>query len=182
LVASKQAAVRRDLQRSRTTVSVDIVSADLTRPKHAQALIELLSTYALDPMGGGKGLTDEVKSRLPGALSARPGIHVFLALAGDTTAGLAVCMEGFSTFACKPLINIHDLVVAPAFRRQGISTRLLQTAEELARATGCCKLTLEVLDGNAAAKAAYARFGFRGYELNPDRGKAMFWEKKLNPL
>ena len=44
---------------------------------------------------------------------------------------------------------------------------------------GCCKLTLEVLDGNAPAKAAYEKFGFASYELDPAVGGALCWQKKL---
>ena len=43
----------------------------------------------------------------------------------------------------------------------------------------CCKITLEVLEGNTIAKNAYKKFGFMGYELDPKMGKAMLWEKSL---
>ncbi|AIE76231.1 Histone acetyltransferase HPA2-related acetyltransferase (plasmid) [Synechocystis sp. PCC 6714] len=56
---------------------------------------------------------------------------------------------------------------------------MLQKAENIAVNLGCCKLTLEVLEGNYAAQSAYKAFGFSGYELNPKMGKALFWEKKL---
>ena len=44
---------------------------------------------------------------------------------------------------------------------------------------GCCKLTLEVLDNNFIAKALYKKFGFSDYQLDPEYGNALFWEKKL---
>ena len=47
---------------------------------------------------------------------------------------------------------------------------------------GCCKLTLEVLEGNAIAQAAYKACGYAGYELDPKMGKAMFWQKKLEQV
>ena len=40
-------------------------------------------------------------------------------------------------------------------------------------------LTLEVLEGNKVAQAAYRASGFAGYELDPEVGRAMFWQKKL---
>ena len=52
-------------------------------------------------------------------------------------------------------------------------------AEAIALSLGCCKLTLEVLEGNTVAHAAYKACGFAGYELAPNIGKAMFWQKKL---
>ena len=44
---------------------IDIVEADLSLSAHAEALIQLMDQYALDPMGGGQGLPDEVKANLP---------------------------------------------------------------------------------------------------------------------
>lgn len=97
----------------------------------------------------------------------------------ENPAGLALCIEGFSSFDCKPLLNIHDLVVAPAYRGRGLSKRLLGKVEETATELGCSKLTLEVLEGNRVAQSAYRAFGFDGYELRPETGKAMFWQKKI---
>src|SRR5690606_23942155 len=97
----------------------------------------------------------------------------------DEPAGLAICFEGFSSFYCMPLLNIHDLVVLEKYRGLGISHKLLARVEELAKQNGCCKLTLEVLEGNVIAQKAYRSFGFKGYELVAEMGHAMFWQKKL---
>ena len=51
--------------------------------------------------------------------------------------------------------------------------------EEVALLKGCFKITLEVLSSNVPAKAAYEKFGFTGYELDPEKGHALFWEKPL---
>ncbi len=159
---------------------IAIVEADLSRDSHAQAFINLLEIYAMDPMGGGRKLPDDVKANLPKALAQRQSAYVILAFAADDPVGLIVCFEGFSTFACKPVLNIHDVVVAPAYRGQGLSKQLLQKAEEIALRLGCCKLTLEVLEGNHVAQMAYRSFGFNGFELDPKMGQAYFWEKKLD--
>ncbi|ERT07488.1 acetyltransferase family protein [Lyngbya aestuarii BL J] len=158
---------------------IDIFEADLNVPAHAEAMIELMDAYALDPMGGGQGLSKEVKANLPAELAKRKSAHVILAFIDAKPAGLVVCLEGFSTFACKPLLNIHDLMVAFPYRQRGLSKLLLQKAEDIAFDLGCCKLTLEVLEGNHIAQSAYKAFGFSGYQLNPQMGKALFWEKKL---
>jgi GNAT superfamily N-acetyltransferase len=157
----------------------EILKANLASPEHAQALVQLMSEYALDPMGGGEPLPDHVQRNLADELRKRPTVHVILAFVERQPAGLAVCMEGFSTFACKPLLNIHDMVVAEPYRGRGLSKALLAKAEEIALELGCCKLTLEVLEGNHVAQAAYRSVGFAGYELDPAMGKAMFWQKKL---
>ena len=56
---------------------------------------------------------------------------------------------------------------------------MLTQVEDIARQRGCCKLTLEVLEGNKAAQRSYRGFGFEGYQLVPEMGRAMFWEKPL---
>ncbi len=157
----------------------EIVIADLSLPAHASAIVQLLNEYAKDDMGGGAELSEFVKSNLVAELQKRQGVHVVLAFVDGSTAGMALCFEGFSTFACKPLLNLHDIVVVATYRGRGISKRLLARAEEIAIHLGCCKLTLEVLEGNAVAQAAYRACGFAGYELDPRMGRAMFWQKKL---
>lgn len=157
----------------------EIIKADLARPEHAQALVQLMQEYALDSMGGGQALPDHVQANLAAELHKRAAVHVVLALVDRQPAGLAVCIEGFSTFACKPLLNIHDMIVSQRYRGQGLSMLLLQKAEAIAYELGCCKVTLEVLEGNRIAQSAYRRAGFAGYELDPAMGKAMFWQKKL---
>ena len=88
-------------------------------------------------------------------------------------------IEGFSTFSCKKLLNIHDIAVLAKFRGHGLSQHLLRAVEAEAVARGCAKLTLEVLEGNVAARAAYEKFGFGAYQLDPAMGQAMFWQKSL---
>ncbi|WP_242045134.1 GNAT family N-acetyltransferase [Anabaena catenula] len=170
------------LEKLKNNIMIRIVEADLTLTEHAEAMVQLMDVYALDPMGGGQGLSDYVKENLPSELAKRESAHVILAFVDAEPAGLVVCLEGFSTFACKPLLNIHDLIIALPYRRRGLSKLLLQKAEEIAFDLGCCKLTLEVLEGNHVAQSAYKSFGFIGYELNPQMGKALFWEKKLGKV
>ncbi|AFY81862.1 GNAT family N-acetyltransferase [Oscillatoria acuminata] len=158
---------------------IEIIEADLNLPAHAAAMVQLMDTYALDPMGGGQGLSEFVKANLPSELAKRKSAHVILAFVEGEPAGLVIGLEGFSTFACQPLLNIHDVIVALPYRGRGLSKLLLQKAEAIALNLCCCKLTLEVLENNHVAQSAYRAFGFTGYELNPLMGKALFWEKKL---
>ncbi len=158
---------------------IEIIHADLTNPTHANALVTLLNRYALDPMGGGEELSDFTKANLTNEILKRTDTTVILAFEDDKPAGLINCIEGFSTFACRPLINIHDVYVDASARGKGVATKLLQAAEDLSIEKGCCKVTLEILEGNEPAKLAYLKFGFDGFELDPEMGKAMFWQKKL---
>lgn len=142
-------------------------------------VLELLDAYARDPMGGGRPLPAGVRSELIPGLKRRSDYFGFVALSGGRPAGLVNCFEGFSTFYARPLMNIHDVVVLPEYRGRGLSLRMLDHVEAMARGRGCCKLTLEVLSNNVVAKGAYEKFGFGGYELDPAAGQALFWEKRL---
>lgn len=160
---------------------LSIMNADLSSERDASALIDLLDSYAADIMGGGTPLPPFVRNNLVPELKKRDGAHVILAYVDNEPAGLIIGIEGFSTFACKPLLNIHDVAVLPRFRGQGIARRMLESMEQLARQRGCCKLTLEVLEGNAVARSLYASYGFAGYALDPSMGHALFWQKKIEP-
>ncbi|GGC03957.1 N-acetyltransferase [Novosphingobium endophyticum] len=153
--------------------------ADYGYEGDAAAVVALLDAYARDPMGGGEGLDEAVRGRLVPALDAFPGAFTLLAFNGEEAVGLANCFTGFSTFAARPLVNIHDLVVSSGHRGQGIGRALMQAIEAEARARGACKVTLEVLSGNAPARALYASLGYGNYALDPEKGTAQFWEKKL---
>lgn len=158
---------------------IDIVESNYTADGHEDIIVRLLDDYASDIMGGGTGLTDDVKAHLVPELEKRRGIHTVLAFVDGEAAGLAICMEGFSTFACKPLLNIHDVIVRPEFRGQKLSRKILEKVEEIAVGLGCCKLTLEVLENNVIARNLYDSMGFRPYGLDPEMGSALFFEKKL---
>ncbi|MBV0932805.1 GNAT family N-acetyltransferase [Marinobacterium weihaiense] len=160
-------------------MNIEIVRADYANLRHADDIPMLLNEYAQDPMGGGKGLDPRVQTGLVDALARVPNAFSVLAYVDEQPAGLVNCFQAFSTFACKPIINIHDVVVLKPYRGVGLSHRMLERVETIARERGCCKVTLEVLSGNEAAKASYQRFGFAGYELDPETGVALFWEKKL---
>ncbi len=162
-----------------------ICRADYTNPVHAAALVSLLDVYARDPMGGGEPLTDFAKTHLVAALAARAQAFSVLAFSqhagtqSEIAVGLVNCMEGFSTFACKPLVNVHDVAVLPAYRGQRVAEKMLRQVEEIARQLGACKLTLEVLQGNAGAIKLYTRIGFANYQLDPAMGQAQFLQKWL---
>lgn len=152
---------------------------DFDDPACTADFLDLLDHYMRGPSGSGQAMTAALRARLPAELRRRPTVVSFIAYAGDRAAGLITCVEGFSTFAGRPLFNIHDIVVHDDFRRQGIAKALLVHAEHVARERDCCKLTLEVLEGNTGARLAYEGFGFQGYQLDPAMGKALFMEKKL---
>jgi GNAT superfamily N-acetyltransferase len=137
----------------------------------------LLDAYARDPAGGGKPLGDRARTHLAAELAARPQAFSVLAFEADEPVGLVNCIEGFSTFACRPLVNVHDVVVLAGRRGKGVAAQMLALVEEIARQRGACKLTLEVLQGNRKAVDLYARLGYAGYQLDPAMGTAIFLQK-----
>lgn len=159
--------------------TLTIMRADYCDPDDAAALLALLDGYARDPMGGGEPLSAETREMLVPALAAFPGAFSLIARLEGEAVGLANCFTGFSTFAARPLINVHDLAVQPAQRGKGIGRALMQAIEQEAAARGACKVTLEVLANNSNAMALYTALGYRNYALDPAAGGAQFWEKKL---
>ena len=159
---------------------LDVIDIDFKDPEHGRIVVGLLDEYASGDMGGAQPLSDFTRGNLAASLAARPWAHALVARVDGQPAGLAVYMEGFSTFACKPLLNLHDFMVSARFRGRGVAQRLLAALEARARAMGCCKLTLEVLEGNEPARQLYRKMGFEGYQLQADAGRALFWQKKLD--
>ncbi len=143
------------------------------------ALCTMLNAYAQDPMGGGEPLAEENLTRLCDDLAARPFAFSFLAWDGGAPLGLVNCFEGYSTFKAQTLINIHDIAVRESARGRGVGQALMQAVELEAKARNACKITLEVLTGNAVAIKSYARFGFTAYQLDPAAGQAVFLQKWL---
>ena len=117
--------------------------------------------------------------RNPKELAKLPHAFSIIAYVDGKPAGLVNCFEAFSTFSCKPLVNIHDVIVIKEFRGHNLSQNMLAKVEEIAKSKGCCKLTLEVLSKNEAARSSYTKFGFSDYELDPKMGTAQFWQKLI---
>lgn len=161
-------------------MKIDVKVVDYQHPQQGQDLVALLNAYALDPMGGGEPLAADVAANLVARLAELDHALSLICYVDGEPAGLTNAFYGFSTFKAKPLINIHDIAVNPAFRGLGISQLMLDKLEQIAREKGCCKVTLEVLEGNTVAQNAYRKAGFAGYELDPKMGQALFWQKSLS--
>jgi len=153
--------------------------ANYSKPSDAQAILGLLDHYARDPMGGGKPLSKFVLQNLIESLSSTTGAFSVLAYQDNVAVGLVNCFQSFSTFKCLPIINIHDVIVRKNYRGHKLAAKMLELVEQTAKERGSCKLTLEVLEGNTAAKRVYQSFGFNAYQLDPEQGNALFWEKSV---
>lgn len=151
-----------------------ISEADLSNPDDARAVLDLLHSYAADPMGGATRLSPDVCENLIPNLRKVASRLVLLARVDQQPAGLAIAFRVFSTFRAAPVLNLHDLAVDPTFRGQGIGRLLLKDLEARARKEGFCRLSLEVRKDNLVAQALYRSEGFSAGETPQE-----FWIKKL---
>ena len=165
-----------------TRIMTKIVQADLARSDHQEAVVAMTAAYALDTMGNGGPLSPEVLARLVPGLRAHPTTLVFLAYVDEVPVGIATCFLGFSTFAARPLINIHDLAVLPEHRGRGIGGALLRAVEVAARERGCVKVTLEVQENNRRARHLYERAGLAQAGYGAATGGSLFFSKNLTDI
>ncbi|NQV28960.1 MAG: GNAT family N-acetyltransferase [Rhodopirellula sp.] len=150
---------------------ISIVDANLSEAAHGAGLVRILDEYARLPHIAGCGLSDDVQENLVDRLAATSGKQILLAVDVGRVVGVAVCFEAFSTFAGRPLLNLHDLAVTADYRGQGVGTMLLNAVANRARELGCCRVTLEVDTANPGAKKLYDRSGFVMTQE--------FWKKEL---
>lgn len=92
-----------------------------------------------------------------------PARPVFVALAEQTVVGYCFCVHKNygDDHALMPRreLYIDDLCVDQAHRGQGIATALFGHVTGYARDTGCGQISLNVWEGNHAARAFYDRVG-----------------------
>jgi len=162
-------------------LSIDVVRADLGDEKHAEAVLALLSHYALDEMAGARPLPDAVRESVIAGLRAHPTTDIQLAFDGERAVGVAICFIAFSTFRAQRILNIHDLAVLDTERGKGIGRKLLGAVEVRARELGCCKLTLEVLEHNRRARGLYGSYGFGHFAPGEAQHTTFFLEKPISP-
>ena len=157
----------------------EYVKADLRVQSHASAVVEMVNSLAEDEISGCQPLDERTRQQLIPALRKYPNSFTILSFVDGKTAGMSLCFESLSSFKARPIVNIHDFIVKKEFRGLGIANGLLKATEKEAKERKACKLTLEVLEGNTLARKIYTKYGFCGYELDPNNGKALFWEKSL---
>lgn len=152
---------------------LEVRRVDFDRDADANAYLEMLDAYARDPMGGGRPLSADTRRRLIADLRTHPGCHCLLAEVGGRAVGFVTCFLGYSTFRARPLLNLHDIAVLPAWRGRAIATRLLDEVTALAQSLDCCRVTLEVRADNPGARRVYERHGFTPAQCS------LFMEKPL---
>jgi GNAT superfamily N-acetyltransferase len=152
-----------------------IEQADFSRTDHRQAIIALMNDYMADTMGGklpsySKTMANEVLK----GLEEHPSKLILLVKLENKYIGLTNCFINFGTFAAKPFINIHDIVVLKNYRGKGVGRILMEEIIRQASELDCAKITLEVREDNTYAQKLYRKMGYE--ECDPPMH---FWTKYL---
>ena len=153
--------------------------ADFDDPRDADAVLQMTRAYALDPIGGGQDLTDEVQSKLIDQMRAHPALVSFVAREGDSPVGVANCVMSFSTFRARRVLNIHDFAVIGEARGRGVGRRMMDALEQYARARDCVAITLEVFSKNQRARDMYHAMGFTNARKTKEEDSTIFCCKEL---
>ncbi|WZB72632.1 GNAT family N-acetyltransferase [Achromobacter xylosoxidans] len=156
---------------------LEIIDVDFNNPEHGRHVLAMLDEYASGPMGGNTPLPAHVHRDLIPELARRPTARA----AGprgwrwpawpSISRAFPPCLPS----AAEPARSGR----LARFQGQGVGKALLSALEQRGRAMGCCKITLEVLEGNAVAQGLYRKQGYEGYALDEHTGSALFWQKKL---
>lgn len=140
---------------------IEIIDCDFDKEAHCKALVYLMNKYMADDMGGNlPPHSDESAKKLVEGLKAHPSKLVLLAKYKGEFVGLSNSFINFGTFASKPFINIHDVVVVSEHRGLGVGRRLMDAITQRAEELGCAKITLEVREDNIRAQALYSSLGY----------------------
>ncbi|MCG8697110.1 MAG: GNAT family N-acetyltransferase [Bacteroidales bacterium] len=151
---------------------VNVFECDFDNPTHTKALVLLMNHYMEDKMGDNPPLQGDDQRKLVDGLRNHPSKVVLLATYDDKFVGLINSFVNFGTFAVKPFINIHDVVVHTSCRGKGVGKALMNEIIAKAKSLDCGKITLEVREDNIVAQNLYKSVGFG--EGNP---VMHFWSK-----
>lgn len=92
---------------------------------------------------------------------ARKESAVFLAEEMGRGAGFMQLYPSFTSMGAARIWILNDLFVAPAHRRGGIATELLNAATAFSRQSGAVRLALATAVTNHAAQSLYERHGWK---------------------
>lgn len=128
------------------------------RPDDVGRIMALLHALAEN-----EGEPDAVKATPDGlsrALFSDPPLaSALVAEDGEAVVGLALYYTTYSTWTGKAGLYLEDFVLAPEARGKGAGRALFAALAREAKARDCARIDWAVMDGNAAARAFYARIG-----------------------
>jgi ribosomal protein S18 acetylase RimI-like enzyme len=107
--------------------------------------------------------TPEDYARFLGTQLKEPEAAVLVAETQGVVIGYAyVAVEGWDYMALRgPAGALHDVIVDPAHRGQGVGTMLLEAALAFLKSRGAPRVVLSTAEQNEGAQRLFARAGFR---------------------
>lgn len=154
---------------------VKIIECDFENSIHCKAVVKLMNHYMASEMGGNlPPYNEDTAEIMINGLKDHPSKLVLLATDDEEFIGLSNSFINYGTFAAKPFINIHDIVVLEKYRGSGIGRQLMKAIIKKAEKLKCGKITLEVRMDNKIAQSLYNSLGFE--ESQP---VMHFWTKKI---
>lgn len=90
----------------------------------------------------------------------RSDCTVFMATADGEPAGFTLLYPGFDSVCLYSAWTLHDLYVAPEFRRCGLGRGLMEVAHEYCRAQGAGRVDLATAVTNTVAQPLYESMGY----------------------
>ncbi|MBF0108974.1 MAG: GNAT family N-acetyltransferase [Magnetococcales bacterium] len=87
-------------------------------------------------------------------------LTVLLAEEDGIVHGMVTLLHAYSSWAGAPTLTVHDFHVNAGMRGRGIGKAMLAEVTRLALEKGCCRLDVNVLSWNEAARSFYQAHGF----------------------
>ena len=152
----------------------DVWICDFAEADDRAAFARLMAEFAAEPVSASAHLGEAHFEKVAGDLARRAGTLVLFASRAEIghPEGVLIAFEGYSSFAQRPLFNVHDVHVSPEARGKGLGSAMVEALVEIAREHGFAKITLEVAATNAGAVRLYRRLGFKGLDNLPAEGPA----------
>jgi ribosomal-protein-alanine acetyltransferase len=132
--------------------------SDLAIEPAAESDLEAIVALEQESLGWDAWSEPLIREGLEGRL---PTIRYLAARSGGDLAGYAVVS------LVADVAELQRIAVAPAYRRTGVASALIEALVELATATEAEKVLLEVREDNEAALGCYAQSGFVQIDRRP---------------
>ena len=87
---------------------MNIVRADLNNPRDAEAIVDLLNSYATDLMGGSEQISQFCRDNLVKELLKRPNAHVFIVYYDDVPAAFRCFCLLYNSMSTYFLTHLHS--------------------------------------------------------------------------
>ncbi|HIJ61515.1 MAG TPA: GNAT family N-acetyltransferase [Rhodospirillaceae bacterium] len=137
-----------------------MIAIRAARPEDSAEILRLLRLLAAYEGNPGAVTTDEQAIRRDGFGAGRR-FETLLAERAGHVRGLAVLFDAYSSWRGAPTLVIHDLFVEEAARGLGAGRALVAAAARLAAERGCCRIDLNVVEGNDGGRRFYEGLGFK---------------------